>query len=156
MPEEYVAGARRLMASAGNAVLSVHVLDWVRGGGDASRQHKHRFSLSELTASLQAIARTRPAPFEVGVVGGSVVEYAVRVPLDCSRDLSVVVGADDTIHDVVHSEIRVLGPRADLNHVDVSNVTDMAAMFAHSKFKGDVSGWDTAKAFRSYLFTDNG
>lgn len=97
MPEEYVAGARRLMASAGNAVLSVHVLDWVRGGGDASRQHKHRFSLSELTASLQAIARTRPAPFEVGVVGGSVVEYAVRVPLDCSRNLSAVVGADGVV-----------------------------------------------------------
>lgn len=68
---------------------------------------------------------------------------------------TTIVATDDTIHDVVPSEIRVLGPRADLNHVDVSKVTDMAAMFEYSDFGGDVSNWTVSRVTdMSHMFSN--
>lgn len=66
-----------------------------------------------------------------------------------------IIATDDTIHDVVHSEIRVLGPRADLNHVDVSNVTNLYGLFANSNFTGDISEWDVSRVTNmSHMFSN--
>ncbi|WGK70025.1 BspA family leucine-rich repeat surface protein [Candidatus Haliotispira prima] len=40
--------------------------------------------------------------------------------------------------------IAELGHDADLNHIDVSKVTDMSRLFADSDFNGDISGWDVS------------
>lgn len=44
----------------------------------------------------------------------------------------------------VRLEIERLGNDADLNHFDVSQMTNLHALFASTKFNGDVSGWDVS------------
>ena len=56
-----------------------------------------------------------------------------------------IIATDENIREIVKSEINRLGDQADLNHVDVSNVTDMSFMFYESKFNGDISKWDVSK-----------
>ncbi|MGM0444421.1 MAG: BspA family leucine-rich repeat surface protein, partial [Fibrobacterota bacterium] len=56
-----------------------------------------------------------------------------------------IVASNATIHAVVNTEIQRLGPRADLTHIDVSNVTDMNALFKGSGFNGDISRWDVSR-----------
>ena len=50
----------------------------------------------------------------------------------------MIIATNDTIKNIVKSEIEKLGANADLNHIDVSNVTDMSYMFANSSFTGKV------------------
>ncbi len=65
---------------------------------------------------------------------------------------------DRTLHSVVDSELERLGSRANLNHLDVSQVTNMSELFARKKFNGDISQWDVRKVadmsgmFRSSTF----
>ena len=48
------------------------------------------------------------------------------------------------ISQVVEEQITLLGSEADLNHLDVSEVTDMAGLFEWSDFNGDISKWDVS------------
>ncbi len=65
---------------------------------------------------------------------------------------------DRTIQSVVDYELERLGSRANLNHLDVSQVTIMSELFAHKKFNGDISQWNVRKVkdmsgmFRSSTF----
>jgi len=47
---------------------------------------------------------------------------------------------DDNIKQIVEEQIELLGLEADLNQLDVSEVTSMRYMFSKSKFNGDISG----------------
>jgi len=55
-----------------------------------------------------------------------------------------IKATDSTIHQIVKDEIARLGVNADLNHIDVSDVTDMSYMFLDSCFNGDISKWDVS------------
>ena len=55
-----------------------------------------------------------------------------------------IVAYDYNVYEVVPNEIKRLGNDADLNHIDVSNVTVMWAMFEGSKFNGNISNWDVS------------
>ena len=57
----------------------------------------------------------------------------------------MIVVNDGNFRSVVRSEIKRLGNKADLNHIDVSQVTDMYSLFYKSKFNGDISKWDVSK-----------
>jgi len=60
-------------------------------------------------------------------------------------DEEIIVATDKTIIDIVKSEIKRLGNNADLNHIDVSKVTNMSFVFEYSNFNGDISKWDVSK-----------
>ena len=55
-----------------------------------------------------------------------------------------IIATDKTIKDIVEQEIEKYGLNADLNHIDVSNVTNMRKMFSYSQFNGDISHWDVS------------
>src|SRR5690554_6203837 len=56
-----------------------------------------------------------------------------------------IVANNDNIKEIVEDEIKRLGNKADLNYIDVSNVTVMNSLFEYSKFNGDISKWDVSK-----------
>lgn len=67
-----------------------------------------------------------------------------------------IVATNKTIRKIVRGEIDKLGPNADLNHIDVSNVTDMTDMFRVSKFNGDISQWDVINVTNMrYMFHES-
>ena len=55
-----------------------------------------------------------------------------------------IVVDDGNVYNIVKSEIKRLGNEADLNHIDVSGVTNMSHMFSGSKFNQDISNWDVS------------
>lgn len=56
----------------------------------------------------------------------------------------VIKANDDNIHEIVEQEILRLGVFADLNHIDVSEVTNMMSLFWGFEFNGDISKWDVS------------
>lgn len=45
---------------------------------------------------------------------------------------------------VIKSFVNKFGKNVDLNHLDVSNVTNMSNLFACSNFNGNISNWNTS------------
>lgn len=56
----------------------------------------------------------------------------------------IIVDEPDKLHELVQSIIKQEGPHCDLNHIDVSAMTEMRGLFAGSDFQGDVSRWDVS------------
>lgn len=54
------------------------------------------------------------------------------------------VATNETIESIVDSRIAKDGPEANLNDIDVSEVTDMTNLFYAKDFRGDVSEWDVS------------
>lgn len=55
-----------------------------------------------------------------------------------------IIATNDTLNDIISQEIEKYGTSADLNHIDVSNVTSMTRVFSCLKFNGDISKWDVS------------
>jgi surface protein len=59
-------------------------------------------------------------------------------------ELSKTALSNDNIKEVVNQEITRLGNNADLNHLEVFNVTNMRELFSESEFNGNISKWDVS------------
>lgn len=55
---------------------------------------------------------------------------------------NTIVATNDTIKDIVKDAISKYGNEADLNFIQTYRVTNMAKLFLHSNFNGDISKWD--------------
>ena len=64
-----------------------------------------------------------------------------------TKEKQTIIATDENIKDIVAHEIEQLGPEADLNHIDVSNVTNMKNVFRLKKFNGDISKWDVSNVY---------
>ena len=75
------------------------------------------------------------------------------IPLSYRPKLKDVIANNENIKALVGKAIHVLGCKADLNFIDVSNVTDMSGLFYGSSFNGDISKWDVSSVTdMSYMF----
>ena len=54
------------------------------------------------------------------------------------------------LKDLIQEEMKKNGPNCDLNHIDVSNVTNMSYMFWNSQFNGDISKWNVSNVTNMY------
>ena len=55
-----------------------------------------------------------------------------------------ITANDKNLRQIVLDEMDKHGDDADLNQIDVSNVTDMSSLFANTNFCGDVSDWNVS------------
>lgn len=56
----------------------------------------------------------------------------------------IIHASNYNITSIVEAEINRLGNNANLNHIDVSKVTNMDSLFSDSVFNGDISNWDVS------------
>jgi hypothetical protein len=65
------------------------------------------------------------------------------LPLSSFAYFAHIKAYDNTVFNVVNSEVARLGVNADLNHIDMSSVTNMEQLFFND-FNGDISNWDVS------------
>ena len=56
----------------------------------------------------------------------------------------VVATSKHQLKRLINEQIQAYGPACDLNHIDVSNITNMRELFERSPFVGDISQWDVS------------
>ena len=69
----------------------------------------------------------------------------------------IVAQNTDHLKELLKEHVHVYGTCCDLNHIDVSKITDMSSLFFESKFNGDISRWDVSNVTdMSYMFWNSG
>ena len=81
----------------------------------------------------------------------------VRLGVDLSRPKhNYHPKTKEELVDLVKKLIEKRGNEADLNDIDVSQITDMSGLFWYSQFNGDISKWNVSKVENmSYMFENS-
>ena len=81
----------------------------------------------------------------------------VEEVLDPVKKSEKVVARDRShLEELIEEAKRAQGPNCDLNHIDVSRITDMSFLFYESDFSGDISKWDVSKVKnKTWMFKDS-
>ena len=61
----------------------------------------------------------------------------------------------EELQDIILQRIKDEGSEVDLNDIDVSEITNMYALFSYLDFNGDISTWDVYKVKNKYKMFDN-
>ena len=69
---------------------------------------------------------------------------------------TIIVTNRAHLDQLIAQEMKTQGPSCDLNHLDISAMTDLSSLFAKfPTFQGDVSRWNTSNVTNmSYLFAN--
>jgi len=79
-----------------------------------------------------------------------------KIPFQNKPKPSSVKANNENIKKLVQQAINLFGLKADLNFIDVSNVTNMSGLFEKTEFTGDISRWDVSNVIdMSYMFADS-
>ena len=74
-----------------------------------------------------------------------------------SKDKKTIIAQDKKhLQALIKKEMLFFGSQCNLNHIDVSNITDMSYLFHKSKFNGDISNWNTSNVVNmEAMFADS-
>jgi surface protein len=67
-----------------------------------------------------------------------------------------IIATNKMLKRLIQEHIGKYGFNVDLNHIDVSSVTDMRGMFQNSQFNGDISQWNVSSVTNMrWMFHDS-
>jgi surface protein len=61
-----------------------------------------------------------------------------------AKDRTIQAYNKEHLRSLIQSEMKKYGDGCSLNHIDISQVTDMSSLFMNSPFHGDISQWDVS------------
>jgi len=68
----------------------------------------------------------------------------------------IIAKDKEHLKDLINQEMEKNGPNCDLNHIDVSSVTNMNNMFLYTQFNGDISKWNVSNVTNMrFMFNSN-